>query len=291
MKEHKKRFGDRADGYKVREATGLQNCCIDLKPGRNESEVYINSKVEMTNFVKFMADQKQKNENVTYFHGLCMACGKMLYKYPNLNRFVQNRTLYMHYDVTIGFVAKAKFDEKSEEFMTCLKIDEEDTLLDVTRKTLEKVEKIRNAKEEKVGGGNNVIESIGKSWRPFRSFCMGVFKFIDRKFGLPASIAAENIYYSSAIVSNLGTFKVGAIYHNLTNLGTSSSLITFGEIYEENGKYFMEIGATLDERISDGFYFCRAFKGLEYILNNPELLLEAAAKDFEMDLDIHKKNK
>ena len=34
----------------------------------------------------------------------------------------------------------------------------------------------------------------------------------------------------------------------------------------------VDIGATLDERIADGFYFARSLKLIKHILANPELL-------------------
>ena len=34
----------------------------------------------------------------------------------------------------------------------------------------------------------------------------------------------------------------------------------------------MDIGATLDERIADGFYFVRSLKLVKHIFANPELL-------------------
>ncbi|MBQ9154465.1 MAG: hypothetical protein IJ130_11695, partial [Solobacterium sp.] len=34
----------------------------------------------------------------------------------------------------------------------------------------------------------------------------------------------------------------------------------------------IDIGATLDERIADGFYFARSLKLLRHIFENPELL-------------------
>ena len=43
----------------------------------------------------------------------------------------------------------------------------------------------------------------------------------------------------------------------------------------------MEIGVTLDERISDGFLFCKALKSIEYLYAHPELMLEEANKPFE----------
>ena len=48
---------------------------------------------------------------------------------------------------------------------------------------------------------------------------------------------------------------------------------------------------TLDERIGDGFYFCRAVKAIEYLFANPKLLMEEASKPFEVPSSIHEKKK
>ena len=278
-------------GHKVKDVTGMQNILFDLKPNRSESEVYMNSDVDVTEFVKYIKKLKEKNEGVTFFHGFVHIMGKVIYQYPYLNRFVQNRTLFEHDEVSIAFVAKAEFNDKSEEFMTCLPIGKDDTILDVSKNLKERIDKIRDKKSNaNTDGANNVVDKIGHIWRPFRSFIVGILKWWDKVFGLPGSIADENIYYSSLVVSNLGTFKVPGIYHNLANLGTSSGLATFGEIREENGKYMMNLGITLDERIADGFYFCRALKAIEYLFSHPELLMESASKSFEIPDNVHKKN-
>lgn len=278
-------------GHKVKDVTGMQNILFDLKPNRSESEVYMNSDIDVTEFVKYMKKLKEKYENVTFFHGFVHIMGKVIHQYPYLNRFVQNRTLFEHDEVSIAFVAKAEFNDTSEEFMTCLPIDKGDTILDVSKNLKMRIDKIRDKKSNaNTDGANNIVDKIGHVWRPLRSFIVGILKWVDRVFGLPGSIADENIYYSTLIVSNLGTFKVPGIYHNLANLGTSSGLATFGEIREENGKYMMNLGITLDERIADGFYFCRALKAIEYLFAHPELLMEPASKHFEIPDNIHKKS-
>jgi len=271
----------RRSGYKVENVTGMQNIMFDLMPNRADAEVYMNAKVDVTEFVKFMKKEKTKNSDITYFHGFLAILGKVFYKYPNLNTYVQNRTLFMHNDISIGFVLKAEFREESEEFMTCLKIDTNDNLYKISDKIKSKVNSIRNKRKRHTDGANNIVDTVGHLPRPIRSFIVGILKWIDRKFELPKDIAEENIYYSSVIVSNLGTFKTGAIYHHLANLGTSSGIITFGEVVEENHKYYMEMGLTLDERISDGFLFCKAMKSIKYLFSHPELLLEDISLEFE----------
>ncbi len=278
-------------GHKVKDVTGMQNIMFDLKPNRCEAEVFMSSNIDVTEFVKYIKKLKEKNKDITFFHGFVHIMGKLIYEYPKLNRFVQNRTLFEHDDVSIAFVAKAEFNEKSEEFMTCLPIGKNDTIEDVSKNLKARIDKMRD-KESSVNtdGANNVVDKLGHIWRPLRSSLVGILKWVDRAFGLPGSIADENIYYSSLIVSNIGTFRVPGIYHNLANLGTSSGLVTFGDIKEENGKYTMNLGATLDERIADGFYFCRALKAIEYLFAHPELMMEPASKHFEIPDNVHKKN-
>ncbi len=277
-------------GHKVKDVTGMQNILFDLKPNRCEAEVFMSSDIDVTEFVKYVKKLKESDKSITFFHGFVHIMGKILYEYPKLNRFVQNRTLYEHDEVSIAFVAKAEFNEKSEEFMTCLSIDKDDTIIDVSKKLKAKIDKVRDKKSSiNTDGANNVVDKIGHVWRPLRSFLVGILKWWDRVFGLPGAIADENIYYSSLIVSNLGTFRVPGIYHNLANLGTSSGLVAFGDIKEENEKYKMNIGVTLDERIADGFYFCRALKAIEYLFAHPELMMEEASKHFEIPDYVHKK--
>lgn len=40
----------------------------------------------------------------------------------------------------------------------------------------------------------------------------------------------------------------------------------------------IDIGATLDERIADGFYFARSLKLLHHIFENPEMLDKAVGE-------------
>ena len=271
-------FGDRRDASRVRDIHGMQNIMFDFKPNRCDSSVYMNHKIDMTNFVKFMDKEKKKNPGLTYYHGIVDVIAKTIYSRPFMNRFIANRTMYMHKEVSLASSIKVEFEDSAVEALMVIKIDPEDTLLDVSRKTKKKVDKIRASKEAGKDNANGAADTLGKMPKFIRVPVVGFLKWLDKHGWLPKSLMEDNLYYSSAILSNLGTFKVGAIYHNLTNFGTSSSLITFGEIKEENGKWFMEMGATIDERIADGFYFCKALKLIEYIFETPELMMKPAGE-------------
>ena len=92
------------------------------------------------------------------------------------------------------------------------------------------------------------------------------------------------------ILSNLGSIGCGAIFHNITDFGNSSSLLTMGEIQEEEVivdgkktvKKICEWGMNFDERIADGYYFAKSAKLLQYLLSNPELLEKPASEKIEL---------
>lgn len=165
--------------------------------------------------------------------------------------------------------------------MSLINIDKSDNLDSLTNKFKKSVNKIR---KDEVGSSdtNGAINIIGKLPSPILSLVIKIVKYMDRHDLLPKEFINDNIYFSSVIVSNLGSIKSGAIYHNLTDFGTSSILCTIGEIKDEevliNGKKeirkMCEFGINIDERIADGVYFVKAVSLMQDILNNPELLEE-----------------
>lgn len=276
---------------RVKDITGMQQIMIDLKPNRCDSDVYINQKMDVTKLVKYMDKRKKDGDEATYFHAFVTAIGKVFYNRNKLNRFVSNRHIYEHNDVVISFVAKVSFDDKSEEMMIMVPIEPNDNIDTISKKISGYVDKVRNSKSIDKEGANDAIDVLGKLPNGVRIPVVGMLKWCDKKGILPKSLVKDNLYYSSIILSNLGSIKCGAIYHNLTCFGTCSSLATIGEIKNEDIHYddgteeirkICEFGINLDERIADGYYFAKSVKLLQYIFDNPELLEEDANKKIDL---------
>ena len=275
----------RKDARRVK-VPGMAQVMFDLKPGRCNSDVYINQKMDVTNLVKYIEKQNSKEKKYSYFHAFVTAIGKTFYNRPKLNYFVQNRHLYEHKEVIISFVAKIAFDDDAEEVMIMVPIDPKDNLDTISKKIKEKVSYNRSDELVKEGA-NSAIDVIGKLPNIIRVPLVGILKWTDKKGILPSSLVKDNLYYSSMIVSNLGSIKCGAIYHNITNFGTASGLTTFGEIKDvevinDKGKKeirkICEFGINLDERIADGYYFAKSVNFMQYLFDNPSLLEEEMDK-------------
>jgi len=278
----------RKDAKRIKNLTGMGQIVLDIKPKRCDSDVYINQKIDVTELVKYVEKKKKSNPNITFFHTFVTAIAKTIYNRPKLNYFVANRHLYEHNDVVISFVAKVSFDDKSEEVMIMVPCLKDDNLDSIGLKIIDKVSSFRDKKAKKEGA-NDAIDVLGKLPNIIRVPVVGLLKLLDKHGMLPQSLVKDNLYYSSMIVSNLGSIKCGAIYHNLTDFGSCSSLLTMGEIKDEEviigGKKqirkICEFGINLDERIADGYYFAKSVRMLQYIFNNPKMLEEEVSKKID----------
>ena len=118
--------------------------------------------------------------------------------------------------------------------------------------------------------------------------------WLDRHGWVPQDIIASDPYYSSVVLSNLGSIGLKCGYHHLTNWGTCSLFCIVGEkkmapYFAADGSYEMretlDLGLTIDERLADGYYYSKSIKLLKYLLEHPELLERPANE--EVDYDHH----
>ena len=268
---------------------GMSQLMIDLKPRRCDADVFINTPIDVTNLVDYVNKRKKKGDKITYFHAFLLALAKTIYNRPKLNRYVKNRHMYEHTNVSISFVAKVDFEDDSEEVMLIIDVAPDDNINTISKKISDQITILRNKKFEKKGA-NGVLDTLGAMPNILRVPLVGTLKWMDEKGILPKSLQEDDIYFSSAIVTDIGSLKSDSIYHNNTNFGTASSITSIGEIRDSikivDGKEIKykaaKFGINFDERVADGFYMIKAFKILEYIIENPKLLEDRADSKVEI---------
>ena len=189
----------------------------------------------------------------------------------------------------MAFTAKVEFSDKGKEVMSLIRVNRDDTIDDIGKRIADKVESFRKKMEQT--SSDDTLDILDKVPNWFMKWpLMPILKWMDRHDKLPGSIYNELLYNSTAILSNLGSIKCGAIHHNLTNLGSSSIILTMGDIHKEvvvmpNGKQeirdIVEFGINLDERIADGAYMSKAVNLLNYLITHPETLDEPLKTKYE----------
>ncbi|MBO6145859.1 MAG: 2-oxo acid dehydrogenase subunit E2 [Bacilli bacterium] len=268
---------------------GMNQLMIDLKPRRCDADVFINTPIDVTNLVNYIDKRKKAGEKITYFHAFLLALAKTVYNRPKLNRYVKNRHMYEHTNVSISFVAKVEFEDDSEEVMLIIDVAPDDNIDSISKKIYDQISVLRNKKFEKKGA-NGVLDTLGALPNVLRVPLVGILKWTDEIGILPKSLQEDDIYFASAIVTDIGSLKSDSIYHNNTNFGSASSITSIGEIRDDikivNGKEKIyksaKFGINFDERVADGFYMIKAFKILEHIIENPKLLEDRADTKVEI---------
>ncbi|MDO4846458.1 MAG: 2-oxo acid dehydrogenase subunit E2, partial [Oscillospiraceae bacterium] len=121
-------------------------------------------------------------------------------------------------------------------------------------------------------------------------FIVWLITRLDVHGWVPRSLIETDPYYTSVVLSNLGSIKLKCGYHHLTNWGTCSLFCIIGErkyrpVFRDDGSYEMkdtvELGLTVDERLADGYYYSQSVKLLKHLLEHPELLERPANEPVE----------
>ncbi|MCR4951558.1 MAG: 2-oxo acid dehydrogenase subunit E2 [Solobacterium sp.] len=277
----KKNRGDRRDGKWVK-APGLQTVMTALFPKRTDCEVYLHDTIDVTELLKYM---EKKNEGktegkLTVFHCAITALARMVRERPMMNRFIQGYRIYERNEISLSFVAKRRFTDGTEESLMFMVPKDTDTVNEISAKIIGDVTEMRKS-EHSTGGIDELLDKFAALPRPLLAASVRFIRYMDFWGVNPKFLTDGDPNYSTILVANLGSIKGPAVYHHLNNYGTNSIMVTLGTIHKEeilmdDGhkeiRDVIDIGATLDERIGDGFYFVRSLKLIKYIFAHPELL-------------------
>lgn len=275
----------RSDAKWIKPKDTIQAIVPFIMPKRTDAEVSSTVDIDITKLVEFVDKQNEKDlgYKMTYFHALSSCFAKTVFNRPALNRFVKNKRLYERNKITFAFIAKDKLSDKGEERIICIDIDPKDNIMSYSKKVAVDVFKVRKEGSNDMDGILSFFTSLPK-W--LLSIIVRIVMFMDNHGISPKSLTEGDTNYATILLSNLGSIKTNSVYHHLNEYGTNSVVITIGTIREEKGKKKVDITATLDERIADGFYFAKSIQLAEYIAKNPKLLLEDFSKKIEMDSEI-----
>lgn len=276
-----RKHGDRRDGTWIKDVPGLNVLLANLYPKRTDSEVYLHQEIDVTELLQYIDKLNGPDAayKTTMFHCFVTIVARVLKERPNMNRFIQGRRFYQRNDISISFVAKRRFTDHSEESLMQYVAKDGDTLEDVSRFIVGDVTRMR--KESSASGLDDTINKLAALPRPLLMLFTQSLHWLDFWDLVPKFLTDKDSNFSSVLLSNLGSIRCPSVYHHLNNYGTNSIIITIGAIHKglvtmEDGttavRDLMDIGATLDERIADGFYFARSLKLIQHICSHPELL-------------------
>ena len=237
----KKRLGDRRDGTLVRNLDSMHFIMPLIYPNRCDNEAYISECIDLTNVNEYLAQKNAQNPEYFYnlFQVIVTALLKTITLRPKMNRFIANGNLYQRNEVCASFVIKKIFSDSGEEGMAFIHVKDDDTIDTIHNEIYRQVSHCRdeNTKDSSTQDAMDLFNKLP------RFISKAIIKFIcvlERRGLVPKSLVAADPYYSSVILSNLGSIKLHAGYHHLTNWGTTSIFVIVGErkkrpFYDDEG--------------------------------------------------------
>ncbi len=285
--KNRKRAGYHRGAVPIKNLDSIHIMCPYLLKNRTDSEVYISEQIDLSAIMTYLEKKnaEQPDFRYTFFHVIAAAIAKTMILRPHVNRYYSNKRLYQRKDVRLAFAAKKIFSDRGEETLVIYDYQNTTTFEDFHQDLKKQLTAIRSGKDNSTG---DIISTLAKLPRPIFGFLMNTIYRLDQKGWLPAALIDHDPYHASVFLSNLGSIKLNAGYHHLTNFGTNSFFVVIGEkhrIFEPDdsgilqAKEVLDLGFTLDERIADGYYYSKTLKLLRYLLQNPELLEFPAEKD------------
>lgn len=273
-----RKFGDRKDGKLLRDIDSMHYIMPLMYPNRCDNEAFMHVRIDLTNAEQYLEKKNAKNPAYKYnlFQLIVTAMLKTVMLRPLMNRFIANKNLYQRNEITAAFTVKKIFSDHGGEALARIYAKEADTIDSIHDEIYRQVSFCRSDDKDASTASMDIIQKI-----PGKKLIGAAARFLDRHGWMPKSIIATDPYYCSVVLTNLGSLKLDAGYHHMTNWGTNSVFCAIGlmkkrPFYDDEGNVEMrmsvDLGLTIDERIADGYYYAKTVRLLKTLLENPELL-------------------
>jgi hypothetical protein len=290
----KKDFRDRWDRLFVKNQDSMHVLTPYLFPRRCDNEAVLNKVFDLTAVDEFLARKNAENPAFKYtiFHIVCAAVAKCIMLKPKMNYFYSGRRLFERRFIELAFVVKRKVNEESEESLATFRVDKEGgSLVEQVHSFVEDfVTKVRvKGQNEDISNKMDIMRLMP---RPIMKFLFFILRRLEYHGIYPKGLMKGDPCYSTVFITNLGSIKMNADYHHTYEWGTGSFFIVVNQrkmrpLFKDDGSYEMKdtlkMSFTIDERIADGFYFAKAIKLLDYLLQHPDLLDLDAATPVEVE--------
>ena len=198
---------------------------------------------------------------------------------PGINRFVVGRRIYARNNIEVVMTVKRTIALGAPETTIKVQFEPTDTIFDVYRKMNEKIDEI------KANDGNNntedVAEALAKLPRFLLRFAILILRIMDYFGWLPEALTDASPFHGSMIITDLGSLRIGPIYHHIYNFGTLPVFIAFGakrHAYEldRHGNMvdhkYVDCKMVMDERTVDGHYYAQFLQAYRLMFQHPEIL-------------------
>ena len=280
MARYRRQFGDRKEGRLLRSLPAFNRFMPYIMPVRNDACNQYEESFEVTNVDRRLRKLRVEGyKGIGILHFLIAAYIRGVAMLPGINRFVVGRRIYAAGQIAVVMTVKRSMSLEASETTIKVYFEPTDTIFDVYRKMNETIEEI------KASDGNNNTEEVAEALcrlpRFLLRFALAVIRMLDYFGWLPEALTDASPFHGSMIITDLGSLRIGPIYHHIYNFGTLPVFIAFGakrHAYELDrhgnmvDRKYVDCKMVLDERTVDGHYYAQFLQAYRYLFQHPEIL-------------------
>ncbi len=292
MDKTKRKWGDRRDAIWLKDLPAMNRIMPGIMPNRADNEAYINVDIDLRPLDEYLAkkNQDRDRDKYTYFHVISAAIARAFVLRPRMNRFICNRKVYQRRELSVAFVVKKQFDDRSEEGLAFLRYDDTETMDSYHGKIMDKIHLNRSDKKDTSSDAMDIITKLPQ-W--LINIVIDGILWMDKHGWCPDALIGTDPNHASIFLSNLGSIGLEGGYHHLVNWGTNSCFVVLGKKYmkmeyKKDGTSDLHevipLGITLDERIADGYYYSGTVALVKELLAHPDLLDQSANTPVEYSI-------
>ncbi len=289
MSKYKRRFGDRKEGRLLRSLPAFAKFVPFIMPTRNDACNQYEESFEVSDVDRRLRKLRVDGyKGIGILHFIIAAYIRGVSMLPGMNRFVVGRRIYARDNIEVVMTVKRSLAIDATETTIKVVFEPTDTIFDVYRKMNEKIDEIKT-----VEGNNNtedVAEAMCKAPRFLLRFALTILRIMDYFGWLPQSLLDASPFHGSMIITDLGSLRIGPIYHHIYNFGTLPVFISFGakrHAYELDrhgnmvDRKYVDCKFVMDERTVDGHYYAQFLQAFRYICQHPEIVETPPSKVVE----------
>ncbi len=289
MSKYKRRFGDRKEGRLLRSLPAFAKFVPFIMPTRNDACNQYEESFEVSDVDRRLRKLRVDGyKGIGILHFIIAAYIRGVSMLPGMNRFVVGRRIYARDNIEVVMTVKRSLAIDATETTIKVAFEPTDTIFDVYRKMNEKIDEIKT-----VEGNNNtedVAEAMCKAPRFLLRFALTILRIMDYFGWLPQSLLDASPFHGSMIITDLGSLRIGPIYHHIYNFGTLPVFISFGakrHAYELDrhgnmvDRKYVDCKFVMDERTVDGHYYAQFLQAFRYICQHPEIVETPPSKVIE----------
>ena len=289
MSKYKRRFGDRKEGRLLRSLPAFAKFVPFIMPTRNDACNQYEESFEVSDVDRRLRKLRVDGyKGIGILHFIIAAYIRGVSMLPGMNRVIVGRRIYARDNIEVVMTVKRSLAIDATETTIKVVFEPTDTIFDVYRKMSEKIDEIKT-----VEGNNNtedVAEAMCKAPRFLLRFALTILRIMDYFGWLPQSLLDASPFHGSMIITDLGSLRIGPIYHHIYNFGTLPVFISFGakrHAYELDrhgnmvDRKYVDCKFVMDERTVDGHYYAQFLQAFRYICQHPEIVETPPSKVVE----------